>query len=91
MYIKLGIGDLALSLGDLTPALVINILALPILASQFPSNKWKASEFIGFTEYKYWCNDLVKQMGNMKLKVDFDSKLDTHVREREREMDQYEK
>ena len=53
MYIKLGLGDLALSLGDLTPALVINILVLPILASQFPSNQWKGSKFIGFTEYKY--------------------------------------
>ncbi len=33
MYIKLGLGDLALCLDDLTPALVSNILALPILAS----------------------------------------------------------
>ena len=50
MYIKLGLGDLALSLGDLTPALVINILALPILASQFPSNQCNVGRFIGFTE-----------------------------------------
>ena len=30
---KLGVGDLARSLGELTRALVTNILALPILAS----------------------------------------------------------
>ena len=47
---KLGIGDLALSLGDLTPALVTNILALPILASHVPSKQWKVSKFIRFTE-----------------------------------------
>ena len=41
MYFKLGLGDLALSLGDLTPALVTNILALPILASQVSSKQLK--------------------------------------------------
>ena len=50
MYIKLGLGDLALSLDHLPPALLTYILALPILV---PSKQWKVSKFIGFTEYKY--------------------------------------